>query len=91
MPAANLAIIDPRIAQHDIWHSHRPLFGSAGLRCRRAFRRGEPLALETTAHFDPKRGVRSVSEDPAQAEFWPVPVDDLMPQIGDVVRQIRSA
>ena len=53
--------------------------------------RGEPLALQTTAHFDPKRGTRSVTEDPAQAEFWPVPVDDLMPQIVEVVRRIRSA
>ena len=53
--------------------------------------RGVPMNLETTAHFDPKRGTRSLSEDPAQAEFWPVPVNDLMPQIGDAVRRIRSA
>jgi glycosyltransferase involved in cell wall biosynthesis len=53
--------------------------------------RGTPLELERTAHFDPARGTRALTEDPAQAEFWPVPVGDLMPQIGEALRRIRSA
>jgi len=43
--------------------------------------RGQPIQLETTHHFDPTRGRRALTEDPARAEFWPVPVDDLMDEI----------
>jgi glycosyltransferase involved in cell wall biosynthesis len=42
---------------------------------------GEPLALETTRHFDPARGTRAVTEDPREAAFWPVEVGDLMGEI----------
>jgi glycosyltransferase involved in cell wall biosynthesis len=50
----------------------------------------EPLELESTPPFDPARKARSLSEDPAQAEFWPVNVDDLMPGIEDALRRIRD-
>ena len=42
---------------------------------------GEPLNLETTAHFSPERKPRSFTEDPSRADFWPVPVEDLLPDI----------
>lgn len=42
---------------------------------------GAPLAVEKTAHFDPRRTARSFTEDPWNAEFWPVAVDDLLEQI----------
>jgi glycosyltransferase involved in cell wall biosynthesis len=42
---------------------------------------GEPLQLEKTRHFSPERRPRSFTEDPSLPEFWPVPVDDLMPEI----------
>lgn len=42
---------------------------------------GEPLELETTRHFAAEREPRSFTEDPALAEFWPVAVEDLMPEI----------
>jgi glycosyltransferase involved in cell wall biosynthesis len=51
--------------------------------------RREPLALETTVHFDPKRGTRSLSEDPKVEEFWPVSVSDLMPAIRDAINRLR--
>ena len=35
---------------------------------------GEPLDLASTPPFDPSRKARSLSEDPSQAEFWPVEV-----------------
>lgn len=41
----------------------------------------EPLQLEKTKHFSSERKPRSYTEDPALAEFWPVPVKDLMPKI----------
>ena len=41
----------------------------------------EPLGLERTQHFSSERTHRSFVEDPSFEEFWPVPVDDLMPQI----------
>ncbi len=47
---------------------------------------GEPLNLETTRHFSPEREPRSFTEDPSLAEFWPVPVQDLMPQIERALR-----
>jgi len=42
---------------------------------------GESLNLETTKHFSPDRKPRSYTEDPSRADFWPVPVDDLLPEI----------
>jgi glycosyltransferase involved in cell wall biosynthesis len=42
---------------------------------------GEPLNLETTKHFSSERKARSFTEDPSRADFWPVPVDDLLPEI----------
>jgi len=42
---------------------------------------GAPLDLSSTRHFGSERRPRSFSEDPSQAEFWPVPVDDLLPEI----------
>jgi glycosyltransferase involved in cell wall biosynthesis len=51
----------------------------------------EPLQLDSTPPFDPARTARSLSEDPIRAEFWPVTVDDLMPQIEEAVTRIRAA
>jgi len=48
--------------------------------------RGAPLQLERTRHFGPERRPRAFTEDPADAAFWPVPVDDLMPQITQALR-----
>lgn len=42
---------------------------------------GEPLNLETTQHFSPERKSRSFTEDPSRPDFWPVPVEDLLPEI----------
>ncbi len=42
---------------------------------------GDPLNLETTKHFSPERKARSFTEDPSRADFWPVPVEDLLPEI----------
>lgn len=42
---------------------------------------GDPLDLEKTRHFSADRKSRSFTEDPSRADFWPVPVDDLMPAI----------
>jgi glycosyltransferase involved in cell wall biosynthesis len=44
-----------------------------------------PLQLETTAHFGPSRQARAFTEDPGDAEFWPVPVGDLMPAIAAAI------
>ena len=49
----------------------------------------EPLDLESTPPFDPARSARSLTEDPGRAEFWPVPVDDLMPRIAAALQRIR--
>ncbi|MGH9763641.1 MAG: glycosyltransferase, partial [Blastocatellia bacterium] len=46
---------------------------------------GSPLELENTEHFSPSRTARSFTEDPADAAFWPVPVDDLLPVIRDAL------
>jgi hypothetical protein len=40
-----------------------------------------PLRLETTRQFDPSRTARSFTEEAGRADFWPVPVDDLMSDI----------
>jgi len=39
---------------------------------------GKPLDLAQTAHFSAERWPRSLTEDPADPDFWPVPVDDLL-------------
>ena len=48
---------------------------------------GKPLDLESTTLFEPQRGTRSLSEDPATPEFWPVPVEDLWPQIVEALNR----
>jgi glycosyltransferase involved in cell wall biosynthesis len=50
----------------------------------------QPLELGKTRHFEPARGPRPMTEDPLQAEFWPVDVSDLMPRIGAAVRKLRG-
>jgi len=42
----------------------------------------EPLALAQTRHFSDERKPRGYSQDPAQAEFWPGPCEDLAARIG---------
>lgn len=42
---------------------------------------GEPLQLESTRYFAPDRPSRPFTEDPSDPAFWPVPVDDLIPEI----------
>jgi len=49
---------------------------------------GEPLQLEKTRHFSPERKARSFTEDPGCSDFWPVPVDDLIPQIRSVIKKL---
>jgi glycosyltransferase involved in cell wall biosynthesis len=49
---------------------------------------GEPLDLAATPPFDPARKARSLSEDPSQAEFWPVDVSDLMDDVRDALRRL---
>ncbi|HVE73185.1 MAG TPA: hypothetical protein VNI54_17590 [Thermoanaerobaculia bacterium] len=51
----------------------------------------EPLRLESTPPYDSKRTARSLSENPGCMEFWPVPVEDLMPRIDEAVQRIRAA
>ena len=38
--------------------------------------------------FQPDRKARSFSENPSDAGFWPVPVDDLMPEIRRVLERL---
>jgi glycosyltransferase involved in cell wall biosynthesis len=52
---------------------------------------GEPLELEKTRHFSPERKPRSFTEDPARSDFWPVPVDDLMPEIHGALQKVAIA
>ena len=52
---------------------------------------GEPLQLEKTLHFSPERKPRSFTEDPARSDFWPVPVDDLMPEIHAALARVTAA
>ena len=52
---------------------------------------GEPLQLEKTRHFSPERKPRSFTEDPSRSDFWPVPVDDLMPEIHAALRKVAVA
>jgi glycosyltransferase involved in cell wall biosynthesis len=51
----------------------------------------KPLHLESTRHFSPDRKARSFSENPSDADFWPVPVDDLMPEIRRVLERLGSS
>jgi len=51
---------------------------------------GEPLNLEKTAHFSPERKARSFTEDPRRSEFWPVPVGDLMHEIGRALAKLDA-
>jgi glycosyltransferase involved in cell wall biosynthesis len=52
---------------------------------------GEPLQLEKTRHFSPDRKPRSFTEDPSRSDFWPVPVDDLMPEIHAALEKVAIA
>lgn len=52
---------------------------------------GEPLDLEKTAHFSAERVPRSFTEDPSDAEFWPVPVDDLLETIRGVLTRLADS
>lgn len=52
---------------------------------------GEALDLASTPPFDPARKARSLSEDPSQAEFWPVDVSDLMNDIRAALQRLASA
>jgi len=47
------------------------------------------LELSHTRHFSPSRVVRSFSEDPAEAEFWPVNVTDLREEIDAALALLR--
>ncbi len=51
---------------------------------------GEPLQLEKTRHFSPDRKSRSFTEDPSRSDFWPVPVDDLMPEIHAALEKVAA-
>jgi hypothetical protein len=51
----------------------------------------EPLRLERTKHFSRERRPRSFDEDPSHPDFWPVPVDDLMPTIHAALEKIGAA
>jgi hypothetical protein len=46
-----------------------------------------PLDFTGTAHFSPDRTPRALTENPADEDFWPVDVADLMPRIIEIVRQ----
>lgn len=50
----------------------------------------KPLDLASTSPFDPRRGARAVTEDPADPEFWPVDVSDLMGDIQSALARINS-
>ncbi len=52
---------------------------------------GKPLDLETTQHFSPERRSRSFSEDPADPEFWPVPVGDLIERIREALARVDGS
>lgn len=52
---------------------------------------GEPLQLEKTRHFSPDRTPRSFTENPARSDFWPVPVNDLMPEIHAALERVGTA
>jgi hypothetical protein len=50
---------------------------------------GMSLDLEKTAHFSSERKPRSFSEDPAEIDFWPVPVGDLIDGIRALLANLR--
>jgi hypothetical protein len=52
---------------------------------------GKPLQLQKTRHFSTDRKSRSFTEDPSRADFWPVPVDDLMPEIQGALDRVVTA
>ncbi len=52
---------------------------------------GDPLDLEQTRIFSPERRPRSFSEDPAEAEFWPVETQDLQPKIQAALQRVATA
>jgi hypothetical protein len=52
---------------------------------------GKPLDLHGTAIFDAQRPARPFTEDPSRAEFWPVDVADLLPQIQSIVAEVRRS
>jgi len=52
--------------------------------------RGEALRLTGTAHFSEERTTRSLTEDPARPEFWPVDVSDVMERIASALQRIRT-
>jgi hypothetical protein len=52
---------------------------------------GVPLALDTTRHFSTDRRARSFSENPTRAEFWSVPVEDLLPDIVAAIEERACA
>jgi glycosyltransferase involved in cell wall biosynthesis len=52
---------------------------------------GKPLRLESTQHFSSRRRARAFTEDPSCAEFWPVPVHDLMPEISAALERVGAA
>jgi hypothetical protein len=51
---------------------------------------GTPLRLEATRHFSHERKARPFAENPAVAEFWPVPVHDLLPAIRKSLSRLRG-
>lgn len=50
---------------------------------------GKPLDLTGTAHFSLERKPRSLTEDPAEEEFWPVGVGEWIGRIRAVVGRVR--
>ena len=52
---------------------------------------GKPLELEKTRHFSPERKPRSFTENPASSDFWPIAVEDLMPQIWAALEKLQSS
>ena len=51
----------------------------------------EPLDLSKTRHFSSERKPRDFSEDPAEANFWPVEVTDLLPQIHESLALLKPS
>jgi hypothetical protein len=52
--------------------------------------RDEPLRLEETVHFSPDRQPRAFTENPLDPAFWPVPIDDVFPQIQEAIGAMRG-
>ena len=62
------------------YHSYEAL-GEVWDRIYRHLWFGNEMDLQTTRHFSPSRQPRSLSEDPCDEDFWPVPVTDLIGEI----------